>query len=658
MITKIKYVLCTLCLVCAVWSCSDNEDDIAINYYTSTKATAAGFLDERNGEFSKFLAILHKSELYSLLSTYGKFTVFAPTNSAIDQYMAENDYSSLDALLADKERCDTISRMHIIKYGDYYTTDYGNQTLPKLNMVNGYLTLSSGTDEENHNALTYFVNKSSRLVERDDSVTNGVVHIIDKVIVPSSDLASDILASDPKVQLFSQALRATGMADSLMKYIDDTYSVAVDSTEDGQGRMVRCTSGGDLYTRCYWPAQRYFRYTMFVETDSILKEKYGIETLDDLAAKAKEIYDQTYPADAGKYDDDLTNRKNPLNRFVSYHLLPRYGDYSQWLAGFAKNCWDTNLCDPEAFYETMCPNTMLRISSNTEGLWINSKRTGKTYPVKGSRVFTAEESKVINPSNTQQSKNGIYHYLHDIIAYTPTVRDEVLNCRIRIDATRLSPDFMNQNAIGDKGNPGLLTGFKRGFLTDWEFSEQTFVGVHSDVDYWNSFEGNAVCISGIFDVTFRLPPVPEDMYEIRLGYTCGDERGIVQVYLNGEACGIPVDLRRYGGDPTIGWEDDVTEAENIANRDEEDIINDKSMHNRGYMKGPACWKMGGSTPMRRQEWKGTLRRILTTHKLIEGQTYKLRFRQVIPDPMRYWSFDYIELCPKGIYAGTVPEDPF
>ena len=89
------------------------------------------------------------------------------------------------------------------------------------------------------------------------------------------------------------------MADSLVKYIDETYSCSEDSVHTGV--MVRCTSGSALYTRSFWPEKRYFKYTAFVEPDSVYHSK-GINTIDDLKAYAKKIYDQTYPEDAGLYD--------------------------------------------------------------------------------------------------------------------------------------------------------------------------------------------------------------------------------------------------------------------------------------------------------------------------------------------------------------------
>jgi hypothetical protein len=79
------------------------------------------------------------------------------------------------------------------------------------------------------------------------------------------------------------------------------------------------------------------------------------------------------------------------------------------------------------------------------------------------------------------------------------------------------------------------------------------------------------------------------------------------------------------------------------------------MHNRGYMKGMDSYRpWDADHPLRGNNWN--LRRVLTTQYLTPEQTYYLRFRQVLDDPDRYWSFDYIELCPKSIYGSPQGED--
>ncbi len=654
----IKHFL-TACLVgialCATTvACVDDDDDVPENYYSSTKITAAEFLERRPADFSQFVGILKRTPYFSMLSTYGtystagllRYTVFAPNNEGINNYLQAHGYSSIDEIPT--ELCDTIARTHIIKKGAFFTTDIGGDgALPELNMDDRYIVLSSDSDVVNGNKLRIFVNKTAQMVEYDDSVTNGVVHVLNNTVSANSSVRMflpDKIAADSSLTIFTQALQLTGMADSLMKDIDLSYSCSVDSVETGT--MERCTSGGQQYTRTYWVGKRYFRYTAFVEPDSVY-HKAGIRNIDDLKAYAKRVYDMTYPEDAGIYDDDFKNRKNPLNRFVSYHLLNRIGQYNSWVpSGEIRKCLNTFDIDAEEYYESMCPGTIMRFAGNSEGLFINRRGVGNRSErgkfIKGVKVLSPSES----GSTDQNAQNGVYHYLDDILAYTTEVRDEVLNRRIRIDATVLSPDFMNCNGRGRYGED-ILTGFKNKYITDWTCSDETFVGVHSDVLYWWSYQANAVCVSGKFDVAFKLPPVPSGTYEIRLGYTSGDERGVVQAYLNNEPCGIPIDLRVYGGDPNIGAIADTGDSE-------EDMANDKAMHNRGYMKGPDSWRPGnGEDSMRKL---GPLRRVLTTATLDSNKKYYLRMRQVLKEDDKYWSFDYIELCPKSIYASPEGED--
>ena len=127
------------------------------------------------------------------------------------------------------ESCDTLARTHIIKKGAFFTTDVSEGALPELNMDDAYIVLSSDSDVTNNNRLIYYINKNARVIERDDSVTNGVVHVIDNTITSSSMLIADKMEEDSVLSIFAQALRMTGMADSLTKYIDETYSCGDDS---------------------------------------------------------------------------------------------------------------------------------------------------------------------------------------------------------------------------------------------------------------------------------------------------------------------------------------------------------------------------------------------------------------------------------------------
>jgi uncharacterized surface protein with fasciclin (FAS1) repeats len=638
-------------------SCVDNDDDVPESRYSSTKLTAAQFLEENQDRLGDFITLLKRTPYFSLLTTYGNYTVFAPNNEAISNYMAANSFDGIDNIPQDV--CDTLVRSHIIK-GEkaHFTTDRAEGTLG-MNMADTYIELNIATDTLHGNAVVHYANKVARMVEFDDSVSNGVVHIVSSVIPRTSDKLPDLIAKDSTLTIFSDALFMTGMSDSLMAYIDETYPewgsdpTSQDSVYSDRIK-VACLSGDVQEVSANWPEKRLFKFTAFVEPDEVYRA-HGINNIEDLKAYAKQVYDAVYPEDAGKYDNDFKNRKNPLNRFVSYHLIDRFLNYDEVVMNpnfLSTTHWDKKKADPEEFYETMCPGTIMRfcLVGKENQLYINRKGLATNASIKGIAVKPSSSS----GSTLQQSINGIYHYVDDIVEFSRTVHDEVLNCRLRFDANVLSPDFQNSGARGREGVQKIIA-FRLGFIKNWKvMGEQAFLGLHGDGYWWSSYKGNALNINGIFDVTFKLPPVPSGTYEIRTGYTSGSERGVVQFYLNDVPCDIPADLRVHGTDPNIGWVADVSdETDNAKNKNK---AIDKAMRNHGYMKGMDTWCQGADPANTLRSHGHNLRKILTTTYLDEHQTYYIRARQVLYDPKCYWNFDYLELCPKSVYDSPQGED--
>ena len=656
--TKIHQIICAVAIVLGFTACVDNDSDVPENRYSSTKVTAAGFLEQNEDKLSDFITMLKRTPYFALLSTYGDFTVFAPNNEAFDKFMQTHGYPTIEAI--PQPVCDTLARTHIIK-GEkaYFTTDISEGTIQEMSMADTYIELSVDIDEANNNTLIHYANKTARIVQFDDSVTNGVVHIVSSMIPRTSDKLPDIIALDSTVTIFSQALFLTGMADSLMAYIDETYPEwGADKTSQDSiytdNIKVACLSGDLTEVPARWPEKRLFKFTAFIEPDSVYK-RYGINNLDDLIAYTKKIYDDSYPEDAGLYDDDFKNRKNPLNRFVSYHLFDRIMPYSDIIMSqeFFSSHWEKKKADPEEIYETMSPGGIVRFCTvgNDNELYMNRKGLNTNYSIRGVRVMKAQDS----GTSLQQALNGMYHYIDDILAFSKEVREDVLNCRLRFDANVLSPDFQNSGARGRVGVQKIIA-FRPGFIKNWTvMGEAAFVGLHGDGPWWSSYKGNAMNINGIFDVTFKLPPVPKSgTYEIRTGYTVGNERGVVQFYLNGVPCDIPVDLRIYGGDPTIGWVADAS-GETTEDKNLNKAI-DKAMRNHGYMKGMDTWYQGGDKANSLRSHSHNLRKILATVYLDANQTYYLRARQVLKDRRCYWNFDYLELCPKSVYDSPQGED--
>lgn len=668
---KILYSLACLLGLSSLFTTVSCIDDAVTqkSYYTFTGEMVTDYLqnreDEIPGTFSDFITVLRRAELWDLMSSCGSYTCFAPTNEAISAYLKSRGKSSVDEL--DDATCDTLACMHLISKA-FFTTDLENDNLPLPNMIDR--TLKYYCEYDSLTDKVYYLINSSQIISRDDSVVNGVVHVVNQVITSSSELIGGLVCEDPNLTIFGEAMHLTGLADYIDANIEDkSYNIGIDSVTCNKNH-TKFFGNNTVYYR--FPKQRLLKYTVFAVPDSIFYRK-NIKSIEDLKARAKAIYDATYPEDAGKYDDDYTNRKNPLNRFIAYHILDRAVTYSD-LTISGSTSWGptvraqflTDKQDMMEFFETMCPYTIFKVVEAAGQKYINRKGLGERYTVRGSRVFTTSEAIALYPEYSRKSEadNGFYYYVDDVIKYDETTIDVVLNCRMRIDATTLSPDFMNAGArdiqkdsrfnddiIGDNK---LMMGFKRGFTKNFIFSDDTFFGVHER--FWsNSFEDDMCACVDNFDITFKLPPVPcNKTYEVRLGYNAGDKRTVVQVYFNDNLtgdipCGIPVDLRKFGDQ--YGWEFDADLP------DEEAIeANDKAMRNQGYMKGPDSYThVASDQTMRNNTYKQCLRRVLTTKYFEPEHSYYIRLRQVL-DNNAEMSLDYIEIVPKSVFNGTVAED--
>ena len=642
-----KMSLAALLLLAGFFNVSCLDEIAPGNYYTFTGETVAGFLDNKNQDFSSFIYVLKKAELWSSLSTYGTYTCLAPTNSAFEQFLQEKGIPSVSDLTI--AECDTIARTHIIEY-TFYCTELVEGSIPYPNMLDRYLTYSADSDTINNNKTIIFrINKKSQIIERDDTVQNGVVHIVDMVIQPSSDFLPDVIKADTTVSLFYTALVETRLSDSLINFIDERYKEpGGDSTTIG----VKYKTGLET-ERGIYPAKRYFKFTAFVEKNEVFRAK-GIYTLDDLKAYAKSVYDASYPEHAGKFDNDPTDRRNPLNRFISYHLLESYCGYNDFnvtnsniLANFVKRDYQ----DVEDYFETMMPNSIMRICTPNKpnNVYLNRKGySNKVVTVPGIRVKAPSETDV-----EQTALNGLYHYIDDILVYSKNVRENVLNIRMRIDATTLSPDFINSGGRNRllNSNDRVSTGMKRGFVKNVSFSQETIVYVRYRDPTFSCYCGDEVAMKGIYDITFKIPPVPTSgTYEVRLGYFAMPSRGVIQIYFNGDPCGIPLDLRIEGSDHRIGW---VTDSE--LGSEESIKAADKSMRNRGYMKGMDIYANNNTDNTFRNQ-VGSLRRILTTEYMYADRDNFIRIRQVLDDVTAEFPFDYIEVVPKSAYSGEIPED--
>lgn len=95
-------VVLTSCLLLHS-SCSDEPDKS--NFYTFKGQMMSDYL-KTHENFSQFNSLVERVGLTNMLSTYGEFTCFAPTNEAMSNYLVKKGLNSFDQLT--REDCDTL----------------------------------------------------------------------------------------------------------------------------------------------------------------------------------------------------------------------------------------------------------------------------------------------------------------------------------------------------------------------------------------------------------------------------------------------------------------------------------------------------------------------------------------------------------------------
>jgi uncharacterized surface protein with fasciclin (FAS1) repeats len=122
------------------------------------------------GSFSTLITAVKAAGLVETLSGEGPFTVFAPT----DEAFAKIPESDLAALLADEEALTAVLTYHVVS-GEVYAKDV--MELSSAKTVNGQEVTVKVQDG------TVMIDDAS-VVSADIQASNGVIHVIDRVILP------------------------------------------------------------------------------------------------------------------------------------------------------------------------------------------------------------------------------------------------------------------------------------------------------------------------------------------------------------------------------------------------------------------------------------------------------------------------------------------
>ncbi|WP_321368904.1 fasciclin domain-containing protein [uncultured Draconibacterium sp.] len=124
-----------------------------------------------NPDFSILVEAVTKADLAGALSADGPFTVFAPTNDAFNALFADLGVDGVGDLTA--EQLTPILTYHVVS-GKVMSTDLSNTSVETLNGKKIKIDLSDNVKIND-----------SKVIAADIDGKNGVIHVIDKVLIPA-----------------------------------------------------------------------------------------------------------------------------------------------------------------------------------------------------------------------------------------------------------------------------------------------------------------------------------------------------------------------------------------------------------------------------------------------------------------------------------------
>lgn len=671
-----------------VVGCSEEVD--MSNRYVFTDRTITDYLSEHE-EYSEYMKLLDKlpvspastTTFRQLFTARGHYTVFAPTNEAIQLYLDdllnkglihEASWDGFDDISIQ----DSIERVivfnSIIDSGDdneaFHTYDFPTKQdaeIMKENMYDRKLVVHY--NEGNEGSDIQINGSDIDEKNRDIPMMNGLIHAMKKVIAPSNNRLgywlTDILKFKQEGYYVSAMLiQAAGLIDTLNAFRDEVYEkLYLEGYFDDDARFAGSQ-----------PEHRKYGFTLFAETDSVWSETIGKPALDITVDDVMQFLRESHAYPEATDDNNYTEENNLLNRFVTYHLLPVRLAQDRLVFHTNERGYDKNIgrlgCAVFEYYTTMGKRCLLKIfeSKESHGVFLNRcpiLDNGRHGTYQELSCPTGREGILIGTPNLEGENNlmnALVYPIDKFLFYDEETRQNLGRERIRIDAASISPEMMNNDL---RLNPmhqsfRVAPDGKYPYFQDLRLNtESTNYGYYAALmESWNNYQSDEVNIWGVQDITITLPPVPrKDVYELRYGYSVYDYRGIFQMYFGTDPdklapADIPLDMRTQPD--KIGWEADSED-------DDYNAEVDKRMRNNGYMKGALSYAGGGNPP---RSYMNMGRRIFVRQQMDPDKTYYLRMKECLE--MGNWMneswncqlyMDIIELCPKSIYDNpNEPED--
>lgn len=424
-----------------LWSCENEKD----KYYERPDSLESNILVQlqEKGNFTSFLTCVEKAGFSKSLNGAGYYTVFAPTDEAFKTFLQEQSLSSADDI-SDKMAYDIVSystvqnRYSVAEIDDYQTTDeeldmpdiafkrkttyykwtyseeiedYGTQKVIDANRVGpiGEVGVGISYEDNNFKDIPYFTTPflqaldlssydynyffpnvslgefnvvDANVSESDLYAENGIIHVVDKVILPLPNI-EEALAEKDNYSTFK----------SLLNNYLLTYTLADDYF------LIRNEQVTGTYEDIFikWYPLAYFSPNV----ENYLRGYGGGETYDDqmggftMFAPTNQAIETFFNEKFLKYYDSIEQMTDDqIADFVNAHLWKNMIWPSKF--GLYKNIHgEEPRFDPEANIETktMCSNGLFYGTNIVQG-------SDLYYTVFGDVALNPKYSNMLNAINS------------------------------------------------------------------------------------------------------------------------------------------------------------------------------------------------------------------------------------------------------------------
>lgn len=313
-----------------------NSEIDSIIFYEPTFNNKMDMADyvQKHEQYTEFERMLEHTGLNSILNSGGPFTLFLPTNNAINELYDDLNVSTFTEI-SDTGFARNFIYNHIIGTS-IVTEEMGIGALPETNLLGDYIA----SDLDNTDIL---LNKEAIITQRDIKLSNGYIHEIDKTIPIIEKSIYQTLKDMPAYSLFLEGLKRTGLSDTLA--------------------LISYELGG-------FEARN--RYTVLAVADTTFN-RYGINNYDDLVAY--------FTDDASK----VTYYDNEFYQYMVYHCMQN----TYYLSDLTTTAYP-DISQENHVLVTTSPDYQLNLDPAT-GNYTGFNITESNYPTKNGVIHTIDD---------------------------------------------------------------------------------------------------------------------------------------------------------------------------------------------------------------------------------------------------------------------------